>query len=167
MIRLANDDDQRYLAEACIRICQHMQGSEASPYVENLPTEVRLQELRWISSILRDENSVAFVAETDQPGRQSIGCIFGSIEKSHMPVAISEPIGHIKVCWVEPDCRGRGTGQQLVSAIQDWFANRGVTVLEVSWLCCNELADHFWQQSGFRTVRVFGWKSLTLRNSAG
>jgi ribosomal protein S18 acetylase RimI-like enzyme len=63
-------------------------------------------------------------------------------------------LGRIGLVGVEANCRGRGVGQQLVRAAQQWFLNQGVHSVRVVTQSRNIASQRLYQRCGFLTYTV-------------
>jgi GNAT superfamily N-acetyltransferase len=114
-----------------------------------------------LARYLNNENAIAFVAETDS---KSIACLLGEVASSsfppvnlgkvgHLAVCWVEPkhinlgkVGHLAVCWVEPKHRKSGIATELVNTAENWFREKGVGLVEVSYMAKNQLAELTWER---------------------
>jgi GNAT superfamily N-acetyltransferase len=89
-----------------------------------------------------------------------VACLLASIGSSSFSASRLGKSGHIAVCWVEPANRRSVVAAKLVSAAEDWFRQKEVGVVELSYMVKNELAAISWQRLGYQPFRVFAYKEL-------
>ncbi len=165
VIRKAQPADATYMADACIQVACFMRQGAVDKYILGFPDAVNEDILRWASSFVAADKRVAFVAEA--AGGACIGCIFGKIEESNMPLSVPGEVGTISVCWVESDHRRSRVGRALLAEIENWFLARGIRHLEVAFMARNETARKMWTRLGFSPFRVFACKEIGEQTSAG
>jgi GNAT superfamily N-acetyltransferase len=99
---------------------------------------------RWAADSEVGEHRVVFVAvvpewagmaggflDTDRPGVATVGAM-----------------------WVDPACRRRGLGQQLLDAALAWALSRGAAVIELSVTDSNAAAERLYSRAGFTKTGV-------------
>jgi GNAT superfamily N-acetyltransferase len=129
-------------------------------YILGFPDTVSGDMVKWAESFVVADKKVALVAEV---AGERIGCIFGKIEESNMPMSVSGEIGTITVCWVAPDHRRSGVGRALLAKTETWFLARGIRHLEVAFMEKNETAREAWMHLGLRKEKKKEWQ--TTRSS--
>jgi GNAT superfamily N-acetyltransferase len=162
IIRKATPEDSPYLAEACVSVIHFMRQEGTDKYITGFPDAVNDEIVQWAGSHAQSEDRIAFIAEDSEVGR--IGCIFGSIEQSNLPMAVSSDVGSISVCWVEPHHQKSGIGRSLLTAIESWFRSRGIVHLEVAYMAKNATAQEAWRHLGFIPFRVFAYKEIRIHH---
>lgn len=70
--------------------------------------------------------------------------------------AAEKGVAELISMWVRPTARGRGAGDQLVSAVVRWARDIGVDVLQLAVTQGNEAAAALYQRNGFRYTGEFG-----------
>ena len=155
--REATDQDLDFLAYCHVRIAIHMQSGAQDFHIGRLPSTAddatRAQMTRYVGR----EGALALIEEFDG---KSVGCLLGTIAGSSFSAARLDKVGHVSVCWVEPEFRLLGVATRLVTAAEDWFRKRDVQVVELSYMIKNELAATAWQHLGYEPFRVFAYKQL-------
>lgn len=58
-------------------------------------------------------------------------------------------VGEVRSVWVSPAARGRGVGDQLIAAIQDWAVRSGRPALKLAVIPGNEPAVALYRRNGF------------------
>jgi len=165
LIRNARPEDARYMADACVQVARFMRQGVVDKYIVGFPDEANDDMVKWAEGFVSAVKRVAFVAEA--PGGERIGCIFGKIEASNMPISVSEEVGTISVCWVESNHRRSGVGRALLAEIETWFLARGIRHLEVAFMAKNETAGETWTHLGFSPFRVFAYKDISEHQGGG
>ncbi|MDI6103691.1 GNAT family N-acetyltransferase [Actinoplanes sp. NEAU-A12] len=65
-------------------------------------------------------------------------------------VPVDEPgVVELFSMWVSPTARGRGVGDRLVQAVEQWAGQRQAKVLRLSVMRGNEAAERLYQRCGF------------------
>lgn len=64
------------------------------------------------------------------------------------------PLGRITALAVDEDQRGLGIGRRLVAAAERWFADRGISRLELTSAEQRSEAHQFFRKLGFREKRL-------------
>lgn len=60
------------------------------------------------------------------------------------------PLGHLDVCYVEPDARGVGLGRLLLDGVVGWFTDRGCVGVDGLALPGDREAKNFFEAAGFK-----------------
>jgi len=156
-MREAKEQDLDFLAECYVKIGSHMKSGCQDFYIARLPETpdetIRNQMARYVGK----EDAVALIEEIDD---RLVACLLGTISGSSLSPARLDKVGHIAICWVEPEHRQTGMAHSLVTAAEDWFRKREVTVIELSYMAKNELAAIVWRHLGYEPFRVFAYKQL-------
>ncbi len=112
---------------------------EASPVF--LPAATGWSVERW-TDWLRGESSIAFVASY---GGKPVGYIKAQEPQFDVSYAVhGDEVLAINGMFVEPEHRGTGVAQALLSAVASEAERRGLTVLSVDHESANLEADSFW-----------------------
>lgn len=158
ILRRAGAYDARYLAEACVKVARFMRRGETDRFISGFPDEVDAEILSWASESVTSADRAAFIAE--EPEGTRIGCIFGGIGPSNLPMSVPGTIGTISLCWVDPEHRRTGIGRALLAEMEKWFRARNIHHLEVAFMAKNDTAREAWTHLGFTPFRVFASKQI-------
>lgn len=158
-MKTATTDDIAFLASCFANLALHLKGTSQALYVQRLPVEVNDRAIVMAARFVDAQDATAFVEEAD--GLRT-GAILCEIRPSAFPPSGLGKVGHIAVCWVEPPYRNAGVASRLVAAAEQWFAEQGVSCVELSYLTGNELAAQLWEKLGYEPFRVFSFKQLEL-----
>lgn len=60
------------------------------------------------------------------------------------------PLGHLDVCYVEPDARGVGLGRLLLDGVVGWLTDRGCVGVDGLALPGDREAKNFFEAAGFK-----------------
>jgi GNAT superfamily N-acetyltransferase len=60
------------------------------------------------------------------------------------------PLGHLDVCYVEPDARGVGLGRLLLDGVVGWLTDRGCVGVDGLALPGDRGAKNFFEAAGFK-----------------
>ena len=156
-MREAVENDLDFLAECYVKIACHMKAGEQDLYITRLPETPDETIRNHVGRYVGREDALTLLEEFDG---KPIACLLASIGSSSFSAARLGQSGHVAVCWVEPEYRRSGVAAKLVSAAEDWFRQKGVGVVELSYLVKNEVAAISWQRLGYQPFRVFAYKEL-------
>ncbi len=141
-MRAATQNALDLLADCFVKISRHMEAGEVDTFISGLPSVVD-DATSQLARYLNNENAIAFVAETDS---KSIVCLLGEVASSSFPPVSLGKVGHLAVCWVEPKHRRSGIATELVNTAENWFREKGVGLVEVSYMAKNQLAELTWER---------------------
>ncbi len=110
-----------------------------------------LRYARRLEDQLFNPMARVFVAEMDG---QLVGYIFGVIVDLAPEMFAQEPSGFLADIFVEESARRAGVGSQLVSALANWFRDKGVSYYEWHAAARNPDALEFWRSVGGREVML-------------
>jgi GNAT superfamily N-acetyltransferase len=160
-MREANEQDLDFLADCYVKIACHMKAGEQDLYIARLPETPDETIRSHVARYVGREDALTLIEEFDG---KPVACLLASIGSSSFSAARLGKSGHIAVCWVEPEKRRSGVAARLVSAAEDWFRQKEVGVVELSYLVKNELAAVSWQRLGYQPFRVFAYKELSVQS---
>ncbi|MCE3243465.1 MAG: Acetyltransferase family [Deltaproteobacteria bacterium] len=150
-MRQATESDLDFLADCYVKIARHMKAGEHDFYIARLPETADETIRNHVRRYVSREDALTLLEEVEgSPVACSSSFSASRLDKS----------GHIAVCWVEPANRRSGIAAKLVSAAEDWFRQKEVGVVELSYMVKNELATISWQRLGYQPFRVFAYKEL-------
>jgi ribosomal protein S18 acetylase RimI-like enzyme len=139
-VRKIRGDEGPLLRDVRLRALADSPDAFGSTYAD----ELSLTEAAWTERAehsARDDDRVTFIAE-------GLGRVVGMVMARLDP----EVAGRAGVfgLWVEPVARSAGTGQALMSAVAEWAAERGATVLTLWVVQSNTEALALYGRIGFR-----------------
>jgi GNAT superfamily N-acetyltransferase len=156
-MRQATENDLDFLAECYVKIACHMKAGEQDFYIARLPETPDETIRNHVRRYVGRQDALTLLEEVED---LPIACLLASIGSSSFSASRVGKSGHIAVCWVEPENRHSGVAAKLVSAAEDWFRQKEVGVVELSYMVKNELAAISWQRLGYQPFRVFAYKEL-------
>lgn len=149
LIRLAQEDDCERIGELWAELVAYHRSLDAA-----MPEAAHDGPERYaarILSLLEDSYSRTYVAVVDD---RIVGYITGMIADMRLDVFTTEVTGFIGDVFVEEVSRGRGIGEALVRAMEQFFASRGVFDYEWFVASANEAGQAFWRSLGAREVVI-------------
>ena len=156
-MREATESDLDFLAGCYVKIACHMKAGEQDLYIARLPETPDDTIRNHVARYVGREDALTLLEEVEG---SPVACLLASIGSSSFSASRLGKSGHIAVCWVEPANRCSGIAAKLVSATEDWFRQKEVGVVELSYMVKNELAAISWQRLGYKPFRVFSYKEL-------
>ncbi|MGE5264342.1 MAG: N-acetyltransferase family protein [Acidobacteriota bacterium] len=99
-----------------------------------------------VVELVQDQAKCVLLAEDEG---HAIGFISGAVQENP-PVFLEKSVGHIGSAVVTADSQRGGVGTRLVSAMMEWFRERGVRFVDLSAATGNPAALEFWRRMGFR-----------------
>jgi GNAT superfamily N-acetyltransferase len=120
-----------------------------------LPRTANGAATRYAERLLRRvEHSTftrAYVAELDG---QVVGYVLGSVLDLHPDLFEQREAGFIADLFVLPAYRRRGIARRLVAAVNAWFAEQGMRIVEWSVAAANVEGLRFWEALGGQPIMV-------------
>lgn len=98
-----------------------------------------------LSDLVQNQDCCILLAEDEGA---AVGFISGLI-KENPPIFTERRVGHISNALITARLRRRGIGARLVSAMRDWFRERGVRSIDLGVAVANPLGIEFWHDMGF------------------
>lgn len=157
-MREALQKDIPYVAECFVNISQHIKSIASDPYINGLPDKVNEVTLDIASSYVGNNNSFTLIAERNGI---NIGCIAAKIESTSFPPSGIGKIGNIAICWVASEYRKKNIAKELVAKVEEWFSEKDIKIVELSYLAQNAIASDAWEKIGYTPFRVFSHKVLS------
>jgi ribosomal protein S18 acetylase RimI-like enzyme len=103
-----------------------------------------------------DESKRVLVAE--QQGNV-VGYIIGHLAENP-PIFELRHYAHVSDICVMPDCRRRGVGRKLFSALRNWLRGQGLSVVQLSVAGRNTVSQAFWREMGFEDFTHKLWLAM-------
>lgn len=159
MIRTATKDDIHYVAQCFIDISNSIKSTARDLYIDGLPNTVDQQTLSVAAHYIDNEQAITLIYEHEQA---PVACLAASIENTSMPASGVGRVGNIAICWVDTKHRSQGLAKTLLQHTEQWFAQRGITTIELSYMAQNTLAKTAWDALGYQPFRIFAYKQISL-----
>ena len=104
------------------------------------------------------DNGAVFIAEDE--GR-AVGWVM-VYETEGRAYVIAEERRQAMICelFVEPKMRGKGVGQALLAACEDWARGRGISVIHIGHLSENARASEVYDKAGYAPYVMLRRKRL-------
>ena len=151
-MRQATESDLDFLADCYVKIARHMKAGEQDFYIARLPETADETIRNHVRRYVGREDALTLLEEVEG---SPVACLLASIGSSSFSASRLGKSGHIAVCWVEPANRRSGIAAKLVSAAEDWFRQKEVGVVELSYMVKNELAASFLAATRLSTLPSF------------
>ena len=101
-------------------------------------------------SILGDTNSTMVIGTIDD---LPFGFMWMRAEEL-LPQAAGATVGSARLVFVEPDARGVGIGEQMITMVMDEFRARGVDLFDSHVSPGHRLAKNFFESHGYSARRI-------------
>jgi ribosomal protein S18 acetylase RimI-like enzyme len=102
----------------------------------------------WFARAYRAGDGICIAAKA--PGGEIIGFVFGVVKEGDLGFDTGDRVGYIEDISVLEAARGAGVGRELVVAIRERFARRGLTSVKLSTVPGNDDARAFYASLGFK-----------------
>jgi ribosomal protein S18 acetylase RimI-like enzyme len=103
-----------------------------------------------------DDSRCVLVAVADG---EVIGYIIGRLAENP-PVFALRRFGYVTDICVAPPWRRLGVGRKLFAALQEWFRQQGLTVVQLNVAALNPTSQAFWRAMGFQDFLNQMWLDL-------
>lgn len=145
-IRYADINDYKIIAEYSKKAAQyHVDGR---PDILRRAPELSKKDYK---SLLKDENHITLVAETDNG---IAGCCKAQIFSGGDEVWTPRTCIFIYEIYVEPSFRRNGVAKSLLEEISKIAIKKGATLIELDVWSFNEPALRLYEQLGFRPQKI-------------
>jgi GNAT superfamily N-acetyltransferase len=142
VLRKADASSMEALREMSLLLQRHVEV--ANPKIWRLTSEGELGIRTTVENMLRDEDGLAVIAESEGV---PVGFIHGSFRRrrDYEP----ETVGYINYIFVREGFRRRGIGRLLVREVSTFFASKGVEDVTLNYVDGNRDGEMFWRSLGF------------------
>ncbi len=100
---------------------------------------------RFVLRNMRSKTAYVLVATVDE---RVVGYCQGMLDR-HPPSILQPEYGQILDLCVTAEYRRTGVGEQMFTALREWFREKGVRRIEVRHSTFNRIAARFWSKMGF------------------
>jgi len=139
--RQANVADLDLLLTKTLELHQH-EDTGLLPHAEHFESKLR----SWLEHCLGDTNYLFILAYDGQTFAGFVGLTSVINDNGFLKYPLK---GLIQLLWVEPEFRGLGIAGQLLRMAESCLKDIGVGFIEVNYTASNQLAQSFWQKSGY------------------
>ncbi len=147
VIQTAEEEDTDKLVELFRYLALYHE--ELDPYFELLP-DFEEKMRYYYSTRIRAGDGIILIASFDD---KAVGFIDAHL-KERPPIFKQRVQGYIANVFVLPEVRGKGIGRKLVEGAIVWLRDQGALDVELSVAERNESGRSFWQNLGFRDIRI-------------
>ena len=106
-----------------------------------------LDSLRaYLRPCMESSDSRLLVAESAE--REGLAGFLLTHIRTTSPIAIPPTCGYISDIGVDEHLRRRGVGRELFLAAQEWFLERGQTIVRLNVAAANPISQAFWRSLG-------------------
>ncbi len=150
IIRPATASDVPAVLPMVQAVCDYHRTLEPERY--GFVADVTVRYTSWLSDRAADPASVFLVAE-DTGTESLVGFIVGET-LDEIPIFTVKRYGFLHDLWVEPSCRRRGVGRQLVAEAVARFAAKGVPQVRGDTAWANTASRSMLAHLGFAPTTV-------------
>lgn len=145
--RPASEEDLPEL-ERLYRLLETEQAALKSlwPVADGLPEPIAAS----FKAIFDDDESEVVIGTIDG---HSVGFMWMRVEPL-LPQADGAVVGSARLVFVEPEARGVGVGEAMITMLLDSFRNRGVSLFDSHVSPGHRLAKNFFESHGFSARRI-------------
>ncbi|MHC5055150.1 MAG: GNAT family N-acetyltransferase [Planctomycetota bacterium] len=152
-IRRAKSRDMAFIVELWKKLSEeHAQLDERYA----LRPEAEIVWARWAGQRLRDDASIALVAES---GTECVGYLLGHADEAQ-PIFEQRSYATITDLFVTPDFRRKGVASKLLAEALAFFKSRDLAHVRLNVLVKDEAARAFYEKHGFGDFLYRMWKSI-------
>ncbi len=152
-IRRAQARDMAFIIELWKKLSEEMARCDER-YA--LRPEAEIIWAKWVGQRLRDQASVALVAEA---GEDHVGYLVGHLEEAQ-PIFEHRRHGIITDIFVLPDFRRKGVAGRLLEEAERFFKEQDVEHLRINVVVKNAPSRTFCEKLGFGDFLYTMWKSM-------
>ncbi len=156
-MREASTKDREFVAGCFVSISLYVKSQASDIYIDGLPNNVDIYSLELAGSYIERNDAITLIVER---AGGSVACIAAKIENTSFGPSDVGRVGNIAICWVAPEYRKQNIAKELVANVESWFLDRGIDVVELSYLAQNTLAENAWRNFGYTPFRVFSHKVI-------
>ncbi len=133
--------------------------SELRKFENKLDADMRSDEesvekqIEWMKRKLQSESTFLFVAIREDEEQNTIGYVFGWIEKRNKNYWKLTKFGYVGELFVKEEFRGMGVGRALLEKAEKWFAEKGITKIFLDAYAQNP-AVNFYKKLGYRELEL-------------
>ena len=110
-----------------------------------------------LKSFVNSQEGKILIAKENE---KIVGFIAGEIIGCHLPISSIKKVGYISGAYVLDEYRGVGVMKNLEKLISEFFKNRGLDYVEVTFISKNLVARKCWNKLGYEVFREQARKKI-------
>ncbi len=111
------------------------------------------KQIEWMKRKLQSESTFLFVAIRENEKQNTIGYVFGWIERRNKNYWKLTRFGYVAELFVKEEFRGMGVGRTLLEKAEKWFAEKRITKIFLDVEAENP-ALNFYKKLGYRELEL-------------
>ena len=157
MIRKACPEDMKFLVRGMWDLIEELRELTDDPYFTELTKNDRYMFRGFFEELLAEKDTDILIASQNNI---PVGFTVCKTRENSWSFSKIKKIGEILCCWVKPDQRHKGFGEQLAENAEKLLREKRIKYVHTHWLAENDGAEKFWQKEGYKPFQVFGRKLI-------
>jgi len=149
--------EERHIPDICRLWLEFMKYSEDIDPIFALRDGVTTGfEKEYLRPAMQNKNGLVLVS---LDGKKTVAYSYSQVQEQPSEAKLRK-IGMIEHFYVTKDCRRRGIGEKMYTAILKWFHTVGVERVELQVIIKNEVAISFWRKHGYMDFQNTLYKQI-------